>query len=197
MTNTSPAISAEVRQGFERIENEARKAAAFFHTWWALSNDSTFPQYRTTMSNTAYVDFFEVCRTGLHSLFFVALGKLLDPNRRALGLKKFRKILERHGDFADEADDIQSLLDSSASLTKKVLDIRNQAIAHNQESQTVEEVFKSHKVTPNEIRDLVHTITDTLNRVGERIQGPIGIPSGDRYENAAMAVLRQLAGENQ
>ena len=151
MSHTGPAVPDEIGQAFSRLGNEANKAGAYFHSWRALNNGSAHSKYQETMSNTAYVDFFHVCNSGFHSLFFVSLAKLLDRRGSALGLARFRDTLKRHSDFVHEAQIVEALLISNASVAKKVQRIRNQAIAHNQESRTVEEVFKSQNITPTRL----------------------------------------------
>ena len=197
MSNTGPATPDEIRQALSRLGNEANKAGAYFHTWRALNIRSANPKYQEMMSNTAYVDFFHICNSGFHSLFFVSLAKLLDRRGSALGLARFRDTLKSHRDFVNEAQIVEALLISNASVAKKVQRIRNQAIAHNQESRTVEAVFKSQNITPNEIGDLIDEIRTALNQVGDRFEPTTRIPAGDRYEKAVIGLLRRLTGDSQ
>lgn len=194
MSRIAPTTLDEICQAFSRLGNEANKAGAYFFTWRALNDSSADAKYQATMSNTAYVDFFHVCNSGFHSLFFVSLAKLLDRSGSALGLAKFRDTLKGHSDFVNEVRMIEALLISTAGVAKKVQRIRNQAIAHNQGSRTVEEVFKSQNITVNEIAGLIEEIRTALNQVGDRIEPATRIPAGDRYENATIGLLNRLVG---
>ena len=102
----STNVPVEVKTAFGRVREEAMKSCAYFHTWWSLANVA-LPKYRSTMSDYAYVDFFHACRSGFLALTFVSLAKLLDRDRRALGLSRLRAILTSEG-FTEEADLIKS-----------------------------------------------------------------------------------------
>lgn len=191
--NGSNGIPAEVSTAFGRVCEEAMKSCAYFHTWWSLSN-LAWPEYRSTMSDYAYVDFFNACRSGFLGLTFVSLGKLLDRNRRAVGLSRLREILTRNG-FGEEADLIELGLRAHGKLAGRVLGIRNRAVSHNENAVTRDEVFEAYGVTPNEIRALVKAVRTVLNEAGRRLGWPTVISAGERQERATMAMLRRLAGE--
>ena len=171
------------------------KSCAYFHTWWSLANVA-LPKYRSTMSDYAYVDFFHACRSGFLALTFVSLAKLLDRDRRALGLSRLRAILTSEG-FTEEADLIESGLRAHRKLASRILSIRNKAVAHNEHGVTRDEVFETYGVTPNEIRGLVEAVRAVLNEAGRRLGWPTEISSEERQERATLAMLRRLAGEDE
>lgn len=186
---THPPV--EVGQAFRRVRDDATHARVFFHTWWALVAKA-MPEYHTIMSDYAYVDFFHACRAGFLTLVFVSLGRLLDGDRRSLGLKSLQKVLIDHG-YAKEATQIDKLLSCNQELVERIRGIRNKAAAHTDSEMTRNDVYETFQVTPNEIRGLVTVIVDVVDDIEESLW-PSGllISSGERQENATIALLRRL-----
>ena len=183
-----------IHQMFQRVQEEASKSCAYFHTWWSLNNRG-LAEYRWTINDSTYVDFFLTAYSGFFDLFFVSLSKLFDRtrsgNQEALGFKKFREMLNQHG-FTEEAQLIKQRLEPKEEVVKRIRGIRNKAIGHNEAALTREAVFDQYPITPNEIRDLIREIRDVLNEIGRRIGYPNGISDGDRNERAVVALLETL-----
>ena len=193
VTTRSTNLPIEVNQAFGRVCEEAMKSCTYFHTWWSLANVA-LPKYRSTMSDDAYVDFFHACSSGFLALTFVSLAKLLDRDPKALGLSQLRSMLTDHG-FYEEAELIESGLKAHEKVASRILAIRNRTVSHNEHGVTRDEVFKRYGVTPDEIREFVEAVRIVLNEVGRRLGWPTEISAGQRQEQAAMALLRRLAGE--
>ena len=192
MRPLTPGRSEELNQAFGRVSEEATKSTTYFHTWWSLCNRA-LPTYASAMTEPDYVGFFHACRAGFLTLTFVSLAKLLDSDERAVGLRRLREILSGNG-FSAEADLIRTSLRPHHELARRILAIRNRAVSHNEDRVTRDEVFVAYGVTPDEIRDFVEDIRNTLNRVGDEIGWATEIPSGERQESATMAMLRRLSG---
>ena len=192
MKPLSPVASQELNQAFGRVSEEATKSTAYFHTWWGLRNRE-LPN-RSAMTEPDYVEFFHACRAGFLTLTFVSFAKLLDSDKRALGLERLGKILTHDG-FSPEANQIRTSLTPHQHLMARIRAIRNRAISHNEQSMTRDEVFAAYGVTPDEIRAFLEDIRNALNEVGERIGWPTRIPSGERHELATRNVLRRLSEE--
>ena len=179
---------------FQRVQEEAMKSCAYFHTWWSLDQRG-LSEYRSTINELMYVDFFRSAYSGFFDLFFVSLSKLFDRtqsgDQEVLGFKKLRETLNQHG-FTEEAQLIKQRLEPKEEVIKRIRGIRNKAISHNEAALTREAVFDLYPVTPNEIRELIHEIRDVLNEVGRRIDYPNGISDGERSERAVIAVLETL-----
>lgn len=188
---TNPPV--EVGIAFRRVRDDATHARVFFHTWWALVSRA-IPDYHAIMSDHAYVDFFHACRAGFLTLVFVSLGRLLDGDRRSLGLKGLQKVLTDHG-YTKEATQIDKLLSCNQQVVERIRGIRNKAAAHTDREMTRNDVYETYQVTPDEIRDLVGVIVDVVNDVEESLwSSGLLISSGERQENAMIALLSRLRG---
>ena len=183
----------QVSRAFNRVRDDATHAHVFFHTWWALVAEA-LPEYHATMSDSAHVDFFHACRAGFLTLVFVSLGRLLDRNRKSLGLKRLQSVLGEHG-HTREASQIDNLLSRNHDLVERIRGIRNKASAHTDRELTRDDVYAMYQVTPDEIRKLMSGIVEVVNDV-ERSLWASGllISSGQRQEDATIALLRRLQG---
>lgn len=193
--NKEPSnCNGSIHQLFQRVQDEAKKSCMYFHTWWGLVNRA-LPEYHSTISDWAYVDFFHAANSGFFELVFVSLSKLLDRtksgNQEALGLHRFREALTRQG-FVEEAQLIERRLGPRQDLVNRIKSIRNKTISHNEAALTREEVFDRYGITPDEVRELIHEICEVLNQVGRRIGYPNGISDGERSEHAVIAMLETL-----
>ena len=178
-----------VSSAFHRVEEDAMKAVAHFHTWWASRNLDD-PEHAAIVTNARLVDFFNVCRPGFLALTFVSLGKLFD--RRGLGLSKLGDVLDKHS-FTRESNTVRSIERANQGLVQRVREIRNKSVSHNQPGMSRDDVYKTYGVTPDEIRDLVEQTRQALNDVGRALGFVREISHGNRQERAVNEVLRKLA----
>ena len=179
---------------FQRVQEEASKSCAYFHTWWGLVNRA-LPEHYSTMTDLAYVDFFRAARSGYFELVFVSLSKLFDRarsgNQEALGFHKFREALVQQG-FVEEAQLIEQRLAPRDDLIRRIRSIRNRTISHNEAALTREAVFDRYGITPDEIGELIHDICEVVSEVGRRIGDTNRIPDGADFERAVIALLETL-----
>ena len=143
----------DMTKDFWVLFDEASAARAHFHTWWALSNLAR-PEFYSTMNNHSIVDFFHVAHDGNYKLFFVALAKFFDRDPRVVGISHFRSMLREKGrdDIAGRIEDALTPLESDI---RKILNIRNQTISHNDSTLPRENVYEINGITPDRIRQLI------------------------------------------
>lgn len=183
------AVPQEVFAALWRVREEAEHLCAYFHTWWSLANLAR-PDFVPTMNEHGY--FFEVCDVGSFAMTFVSLGKLLDRDTRSLGLGQLRGILCKYG-FHEEAGSMKAALSGHEEVVRRVVEIRNKAISHNNLTMTRDDVFEKYGTTPDEIRAFVEAVRTTLNQtVNELKLGLQIIPAGGQYEQATVELLRRL-----
>jgi hypothetical protein len=169
---------------------EAGAARAHFHTWWALRN-LALPDHLAPMNNHEYVDFFHVSNSGNYKLFFVALSKIYDRDDRTAGISKLKEELIKV-DHSDVADEVTKRVGAHEQLVRKILNIRNKSISHNQADIPREKVYKINDVTPDEIRELIDVTCETINYVSKALGKSNVISGPERYERAVLNMLEAL-----
>jgi len=132
---------------FYALMEEGSAARAHFHTWWALRN-LALPDHLSTMNNYEYVDFFHISNSGNYNLFFVSLSKIYDRDDRTAGISMLKEELREAG-YSDIADEVARRIDPHESLVRKILNIRNKSISHNQADLPRERVYQINGVTPS------------------------------------------------
>lgn len=180
----------ELDRVFWALMEEGSAARAHFHTWWALRN-LALPDHLPTMNNYEYVDFFHVSNSGSYKLFFLALSKIYDRDERTAGISMLKKELRNAG-HADVADEVAKRIDPHEPLVRKVLNIRNKSISHNQADIPREKIYQINDVTPNEIRALIDVTCETINYVSNTLGKSNVISGPERHENAVLKMLEAL-----
>ena len=175
---------------FYAIMEEGSAARAHFHTWWALRN-LALPDHLSTMNNYEYVDFFHISNSGNYNLFFVSLSKIYDRDDRTAGISMLKEELRKAG-RSDIADEVARRIDPHESLVRKVLNIRNKSISHNQADLPRERVYQINGVTPNEIRGLIDVTCEAINYVSNELGKPSVISDPGRHEKAVLKMLETL-----
>jgi len=181
---------SDLYQQFDRLLEEAGAARAYFHTWWGLRN-LALPDYLPTMNHHEYVDFFHAANSGFLKLAFVSLGKIFDPGRSVVSMRRLLKALADH-QRAPEARALESRLEKHEGLIERVLAIRNKSVSHNQFDLTRNRVYELYGVTPDEIRDLVEDVCDGLNDVQRAFGRSSVLSEGQRHEQAVLNLLETL-----
>lgn len=175
---------------FWALMEEGGAARAHFHTWWALRN-LALPDHLSTMNNYKYVDFFHVSNSGNYKLFFVALSKIYARDGRTAGMQMLKEELRKAG-YSDIADEVDRRIDPHEPLVRKVLNIRNKSISHNQADLPREQVYQINGVTPNEIRNLIDITCETINFVSNALGKSNVISGPERHERAVLKMLETL-----
>ena len=182
--------TSELNRVFWALMEEGSATRAHFHTWWALRN-LALPDHLDTMNNYEYVDFFHVSNSGNYKLFFVALSKIYDRDNRTAGISKLKEELSKAG-HSDVADEVSRRVGAHKKLIRKVLNIRNQSISHNQADMPRVKVYKINDVTPDEIRELIDVTCETINYVSNALGQSNFISGPERYEKAVLKMLETL-----
>jgi hypothetical protein len=65
-------------------------------------------------------------------------------------------------------------------------------VAHNEAAISRDQVYETYGVAPDEIRDLVSEVRNTVNELSQAIGSLNSISEGGRSERAVLAMLEQL-----
>jgi len=180
----------DTQQIFWRLFEEASAASRYFHTWWALRN-LAIPAYLPVMNDYEYIDFFHASNSGFLTLAFVSLSKIFDRDTRAVGMKGLREALAAEGHTA-EAEAVKNQLSPHKDLVGRILGIRNKSVSHNQADLSLDEVYETYRVTPNEIRELINDVCAVMNMVAKALGSTNSISDGSRHEKAVIKLLEAL-----
>jgi hypothetical protein len=187
---------SEVHRILDDLMEEGGAARAHFHTWWALRNVA-IPEFYETMNDLSHVDFFHASNSAHYKLFFLALSKVFDRDSRASGISHLREALRLDG-YLQLADELEAKLVPLGSVVSRVMGIRNKTIVHNERTLSREKVYDINGITPNDIRQLIHSTCEAINSVAHGLGSSNRISDGERHERATIAMLRTLQkGETQ
>ena len=181
---------SEVRRILDDLMEEGSAAEAHFQTWWALRN-LALPEFYGTMNDFAYVDFFHASNSGHYKLFFLALSKIFDRDPRVSGISHLKEALRQDG-HTQLATELDAKLGPLESHVIRVMNIRNKTIVHNDRTLSREKVYDINGITPDEIRQLIHSTCELINAVAQGLGLPNVISEGDRHERATIAMLETL-----
>jgi hypothetical protein len=174
----------------ETLMDDATAARAHFHVWWSLRHIA-LPEFRRTMSDYSYVDFFHASNAGHYKLIFIALAKIFDRSNGATGLKKLAAQLRRDGRPQD-ATLVDELESRYSEQIKRIMAIRNKSIGHNEMATPRHQVYRDNPIAPNQIRELIDAVCALLNTITRRAGNTTVISDPDRYERAVLAMLKRL-----
>ena len=180
----------ELTNVISSIIEECKAANAHFQVWWALRSVA-LPDYYDTMNEYRYVDFFHAANAGHYKQFNIALSKIFDRDERAAGIRKLKHILIENN-YQELAEYVDRELSPLTNTVKKIKNIRNQTIAHNQVDLTREQVYENNEITPNQIRNVVLKTVAVVNKVSEDLAINNLIFDNDRLEKATMVMLKTL-----
>ena len=147
-------------------------------------------QYLRTMNDYGNVDFFLVSMEGNFRLFFLSLGNMFDKRKDSVSLHLLHRRLHetnRH----DLERELEKVLKRHAPTIESIRKIRNKSIAHL-DKDSMEAVFRSAAITPNQIETLIDAVCDLLNMISAAFDFPDRISKGDRHENAVQFLLDTL-----
>jgi hypothetical protein len=174
----------------ELLIEEGINARAHFQVWWGLRN-LALPDYYSAMSESTYVDFFRAANSGHYVLFFHALSKIFDRDPRAAGIAELKNSLIAEG-HSTLAAALEAELAPYESHVRRVLQIRNRAVAHNEHALPRHRVYELNGITPDEVRDLIDATSCAINTVA----GGIGVSNiifeGNRTQEAILRMLETL-----
>ena len=180
----------ELREALLRVRAEASSARAFFCTWNALNMAQGEKQYLETMNDYRNVDFFLVSVEGNFRLFFLSLGNMFDKRKDSVSLHLLHRRLHE-ANRPDLERELEKVLKRHAPTIASIRKIRNKSIAH-MDKGSMEAVFGSVAITPNQIEAVIYEVCDVLNRISAAFDFPDRISKGDRYENAVQFLLDTL-----
>jgi hypothetical protein len=178
------------RQILETLIEEAFSAKANFQTWWALRN-LALPDYYETMNDSTYRDYFQLANGAHYKLFFLALSKLFDNDKRATSISRLKQALRVEG-YTHSADELEQALCANMPSVERIIGIRNKAIVHNQAGISRQQVYEINGITPDEIRRLIELTCNILNDTARALGMTSIIFEGNRHETSVLEMLRTL-----
>ena len=98
----------------------------------------------------------------------------------------------RQEKYPQLADDLEAKLVPLGNVVSRVMSIRNKTIVHNERALSREKVYDINGITPNEIRELIHSTCEAINSVAHGLGLSNRISEGERHERATMAMLHTL-----
>jgi hypothetical protein len=169
---------------------EGTAARAHFQVWWTLRRLAR-PRFHQVMNVSSYVEFFHTSNSGHYKLIFVALSKIFDRDSRVAGVRELRDALRAEGK-ADLGMELAQALKPLERRISRILNIRNQSIAHNDRAISRAEVYKSNPIAPDEIRDVIDLTCAAINHVADELGIAHVIYEDDRLERATLGMLEVL-----
>jgi hypothetical protein len=172
------------------LVEEGINARAHFQIWWALQK-LALPKYESAINESACVDFFDASKSGHYILFLLALSKIFDKDSRVAGIRELKRALQSEG-LDDIKKQITREIKPHEGCVKRILQIRNRSIAHNQSDISRENLYKSNPITPNQIRNIVDATCKSINIAATALNIERLIFKSNRAERATLNLLEAL-----
>lgn len=173
-----------------RLIEEGINARAHYQVWWALRN-LALPKYLPAMNNPNYVDFFHASNSGHYVLFFLALSKIFDRDKRVAGISELKRALRTEGK-TKVAIDITRELKPVEPYVKRVMRIRNSSVVHNEHTIPRHRVYEINGITPYQLREVIDTACSAINNSARALGISNTIFESDRAERATLKLLAVL-----
>ena len=151
----------------ERIERAAQvvlRARCFYDIWIYYEGEQTRSTIIDTMQR--FSEFFRFDTHANFVAFIVHMYALFEKRKDTINLPRLvkemtdNKLLE-----AKDAEELGSFITGAANLTSKVAILRNNLFGHRTAKLSYAEVFKSAKVTANQLRELTDVALTIANRM--------------------------------
>lgn len=147
-------------------------------------------QYLRAMNDCRNLDFFLVSMEGNFRLLFLSLGNMFDKRKDSVSLHLLHRRL--HETNRHDLDcELEKVLKRHAPTIASIRKIGNKSIAH-MDKDSMEAVFRSAAITPNQIETVIDAVCDVLNMISDAFDFPDRISKGDRFENAVQFLLDTL-----
>jgi hypothetical protein len=143
------------------------------------------------MNDPAYVDFFHAANSGHYVLFFLALSKIFDQDRRVAGISELKRALHAEGN-EKLAIEIERKLKPVEPYVKRLVSIRNRSVVHNEHAIPRDKVYEINGVTPNQLCEVIDATCNAINDAARRMGISNSIFESDRAQQATLNLLEAL-----
>jgi len=151
-----------IRECLGELRQAAMHAALNYEVWWVYKSSDTRPRYVDAM-NRYHIHF----TTAIHAHFVAmisALYRIYETRDDTHNFKALlRAISDEHGAAATAPFEQQ--FDALKPIWIKVGRLRNEAFGHRSTAASIEEVFASVQVSPNEFKKLIEGTRELLNSI--------------------------------
>ena len=173
-----------------RLIEEGINARSHFEIWWTLRN-LALPKYWPAMNDLGYVDFFHASNSGHYLLYFLALSKIFDRDPRVAGISELKRALRAEG-RTSIALQVARELKPVEKHVKRMMNIRNRSIVHNDHAIPRSKVYEVNGVTPNQLREVIDTACGSINSAAKSLGITNTIFESNRAERATLNMLEAL-----
>jgi hypothetical protein len=187
-------MSEELKNHFCLIGDSLNAALAHYQIWATLRGQKAIDEYYDDMDDYRHVDFFLAINSGNYKLMFLETANLFDSDERTASFRKLKDCLCKNS-FNNEALKIDAELNKFSGLVKNIKVIRSKLIAHKEVDVAPKDLYKKHKIKPDEIRDLLNTCAKLLSELESNVTGELTfstICTTDRYESATNNLLQTI-----
>lgn len=157
-------MNVDIDTYIRELQHTVIVAALNYEIWWVFKSQDTRPKYVDTMER--YSLFFQ---TSIHAHFvatLVALYRLYETREDTYNIPSLLRIL-RDQKVIDQTtlEQLKEMYDKGKPLWVKINVLRNKAFGHRSVAHTIEDVFKEAEVTHDELKQLVETTKEMLNKL--------------------------------
>ncbi len=155
-------IGEELKNQLEELFNMVFAAKANFEIWWIYSNADDRKIYGDALNEC-----WESIRTTKQAHFaalILALHKLYENKPNTINIKSVKEYMVIKNLFGKEIKtEIETILTSLDEKKKKIEILRHNVFAHQSKKLDYNEAFKRAEITPDQIRELIHTTLGVIN----------------------------------
>lgn len=158
-------MPSQISDHLYELRQAATYAALNYEVWWVYKSSDARPRYVDTM-NRYNIHF----ATAIHAHFvamIAALYRIYETRGDTHNFKTLLSAIARsHGPAS--ISPFQSQFRNLKPIWLKVARLRNEAFGHRSSSASIQEVFASVQVTPNEFRGLIEGTRKLLNSISSQ-----------------------------
>ncbi|MCA0434219.1 MAG: hypothetical protein LCH46_13260 [Proteobacteria bacterium] len=151
-----------IQKQIDELSVTLRLARASFDIWWHYSNKQFVSANKDRLQH--FSQFFYFLNEANLFAFVVRICVLFDRRKDTVSLEQALGELGRRPNFNAQAlEDAKKLLREVAPSVKKLLTLRNNAMAHKSKFLKFSESYKLAKITPDEMRAVTEQSLSILN----------------------------------
>ena len=171
------------------LVQEGMAAKASYQIWSALRQDA-FPDYEDILKQPDYYDFFSASSPAHFKVIIISLGKIFDSSQGTSKIDYLKEALNK-ANRDDLVTYIEEKLGNQDEILRKIKNIRNKSIAHNQRNLSKQEIYKKNPIEPDELRPFIDETCEVINQLAQEFCLSTMFTS-DRAKQSTLKVLRTL-----
>lgn len=195
MNDNKTSHSDGPRDIIKHLVHEGIAAISYYQVYSVLRKKEYLAQ-QEILGHGDFKDYFHASHTAHFKMIFITLGKIFDKDPKAASMKELIKALKK-----EEKDDLvthienklgpQTDIHKRIDTIKKIEEIRNKSIAHNQRNPSKKEIYENNPVERDELGCFIGVTCEVINHLASKFDLS-GISTSGRAKRSMLKILDVL-----